>query len=210
MTLSLNEVEATAKRAARGAGYSWGLAEEAGKATRWLCARDIDGCAALAALLQAFHGAREADWAPLAEGSHWQAPGGRLCPLFTGAALSDRARDLRAGKITLATLVAPVLLLPFAASCASQLHRLVSVDLPSVLAATDGDALGIDGVFPARAESMEIRIGGEIATPQPRRSRAAPGSDALQILDRFGRRTLAPATEQSRLSGAGAGLSDND
>ena len=37
MNLSLNEVEATAKKATRGAGYPWGLAEEAGKAVRWLC-----------------------------------------------------------------------------------------------------------------------------------------------------------------------------
>ncbi|NND22495.1 MAG: DUF3726 domain-containing protein, partial [Silicimonas sp.] len=42
MSYSLNEVEATAKKAARGAGYPWGLAEEAAKATRWLCAHDID------------------------------------------------------------------------------------------------------------------------------------------------------------------------
>ena len=36
MNVSMNEVESMAKTAARGAGYSWGLAEEAGKATRWL------------------------------------------------------------------------------------------------------------------------------------------------------------------------------
>ena len=40
MSLSLNEVESTAKKAARGAGYPWGLAEEAAKAT--LEANDID------------------------------------------------------------------------------------------------------------------------------------------------------------------------
>ena len=33
MNFSLNEMEAIAKRAARGAGYPWGLAEEASKAT---------------------------------------------------------------------------------------------------------------------------------------------------------------------------------
>ncbi|MDA4845601.1 DUF3726 domain-containing protein [Hoeflea poritis] len=210
MTLSMNEVEATAKRAARGAGYSWGLAEEAGKATRWLCERDVDGCAALAVLLQAFDCAREADWSPLAEGSHWQAPGGNLCPLLAGAALSDHARDLQVGALVFGATLAPVLLLPFAASCAAQSQGIVSVGLPNARAVTDGDALAIDGVFPERAENMEIHMGGEIAAPAARRSRAAPGSDMLQILDRFARRTFAPATEQSRLSGAGAGLSDND
>ena len=34
MTHSLNEIEATAKRAARGAGLSWGIAEEAAKDAR--------------------------------------------------------------------------------------------------------------------------------------------------------------------------------
>jgi hypothetical protein len=35
MMRSLNEIEAMAKRAVRGAGLAWGLAEEAGKALRW-------------------------------------------------------------------------------------------------------------------------------------------------------------------------------
>lgn len=39
MSFALNEIEATAKRATRGAGYDWGLAEDASKAVRWLCAR---------------------------------------------------------------------------------------------------------------------------------------------------------------------------
>ena len=36
MSYSLNEYEALALRAARGAGLSWGLAEEAGKAVKIL------------------------------------------------------------------------------------------------------------------------------------------------------------------------------
>ena len=43
MSLSLNEVESLAKKAARGTGYPWGLAEEAAKASRWLAARGVDG-----------------------------------------------------------------------------------------------------------------------------------------------------------------------
>ncbi|MEL7259121.1 MAG: DUF3726 domain-containing protein, partial [Pseudomonadota bacterium] len=43
MSWSLNEVESLARKAARGAGYSWGLAEEAGKATRWTCAAGWPG-----------------------------------------------------------------------------------------------------------------------------------------------------------------------
>ena len=51
MTWSLNEIESLAKNATRGAGRDWGLAEEAGKATRWLCAAGWPGADLLAELL---------------------------------------------------------------------------------------------------------------------------------------------------------------
>jgi hypothetical protein len=41
--MSQNEVSALCLKAARGAGMSWGLAEEAGFAASWLTARGIDG-----------------------------------------------------------------------------------------------------------------------------------------------------------------------
>ena len=210
MTFSLNEVEATAKRAARGAGYSWGMAEEAGKAARWLCARDVDGCAALSGLLRQFHGAAEAEWAPHIDRSQWQAKGGRLCPLLAGTAISDRARALETGEISLSGLVEPVLLLPFVASCARHLEMAISIRLPGATAETDGEELAIVGAFPALAESVDVSIGGKITARQTRRSRADPAPDTWQVLNRFAQRTFAPATEASRLTGAGAGLSDND
>jgi len=40
--------------------------------------------------------------------------------------------------------------------------------------------------------------------------RVCVDADSLRILREYAHRTFAPATEQSRLSGAGAGLSDND
>ena len=48
MNWSLNELDAMARKAARGAGYSWGLAEEAGRATRWLAAAGLPGPMCLA------------------------------------------------------------------------------------------------------------------------------------------------------------------
>ena len=43
MIVSLNEVQAMATKAASGCGLAWGIAEEAGLATRWLCARGFRG-----------------------------------------------------------------------------------------------------------------------------------------------------------------------
>ena len=52
MALSQNEIESLCIKAARGAGYSWGLAEQAGFAAGWLAARGLDATAPLLALLR--------------------------------------------------------------------------------------------------------------------------------------------------------------
>jgi len=40
---SFTEIEAHCRKAARGAGYTWGEADELGKAARWLCWHGING-----------------------------------------------------------------------------------------------------------------------------------------------------------------------
>ncbi|MGI9310230.1 MAG: DUF3726 domain-containing protein [bacterium] len=51
MICSLNQIEQTARKAARGGGAPWGLADEVGKALRWLHAYRLNGAAALAKML---------------------------------------------------------------------------------------------------------------------------------------------------------------
>lgn len=208
MTLSLNEVEATAKKATRGAGYSWGLAEEAGKATRWLCARDLNGCKALAELLVQTDGSNKEAWTPHCDQPVWRASGGRLCPLIAGAALSDRALAL--SSVRLVMLVAPLLLLPFVALAAQQRETVLQIEMAGASAATDGTALSITGVFPSVVDELAVVDGGSVLQPVPVRSRADPDAQTLQFLNTLAHRTYAPATDASRMSGAGAGLSDND
>ncbi|MHC4974961.1 MAG: DUF3726 domain-containing protein [Planctomycetota bacterium] len=93
MTFSLNEVEAMGKRAARGAGLDWGIAEEAGKAARWLTAHGLPGPELLAQLLTRNEGKSYDELAPVSTDDVWQAESGCLCPLIAGAALSDRAAE---------------------------------------------------------------------------------------------------------------------
>ena len=210
MTLSLNEIEVTAKKAARGAGYSWGLAEEAGKATRWLCAHGIDGCAALAGLLNRVDGADLSDWSPITGGPVWKAIGGTLCPLVTGAALSDRAYEAGDNETRLENVTHPVLLAPFAALLAQQTGQTVTVAWPGIHLCTDGGQIGLTGTLRHDPGTATVATGGTIDAPNPVCDRADPDSAAWQTLNAFAHRTYAPATEESRLRGAGAGLSDND
>jgi hypothetical protein len=209
MSFALNEVEAMAKRATRGAGYPWGLAEEAAKATRWLCARGLDGCAILAGLLNAGFGPALADHTPGDLTGDWQATGA-LCPLATGATLSDMANRLDQGPVTLHRVRAPGLILPFAAMTARRMTACVTLTCDAATIVTDGTGLTGAASLPDHADRLILSIGGTPPAPTQLASRATPAPAAWQTLGRFAQRTYAPATEESRLLGAGAGLSDND
>ena len=133
MIWSLNEIESTAKKAARGAGMSWGLAEEAGRATRWLCAAGWPGAESLAALLAAEDGAEWEAIRPRIEGTLWRAQGGTLCPIATGAALCDRARDWAEGaSARLEGVAHPLLLVPFFAMAADLCGTRLALRWPGV------------------------------------------------------------------------------
>lgn len=211
MTVSLNEAEALARKAARGAGYSWGMAEEAGKAVRWLCGRGIDGCAALARLLGAVEGTDLWDWAPRKTDGDWGAHGGTLCPLLTGVALSDAAQVPQDdGGVRMSRVSEAVFLLPFAAAVASRAGTVLTISWNGATAVTDGDRLSLDAPVPPGVADVRLRLGGELGEARARTSRAAPGAGDLATLTAFAARTYAPATEASRLLGAGAGVTDND
>ena len=146
MSWSLGEVQALAVKAARGAGLSWGVAEEAGYAVRWLQANGAPGLTALANLLQDFGSAEYADIGQRAFDSCTSYAGSEtdsatetekgqantrlsscpapttkslppMCPVHTGLVLSD-CESLQPRSSVL--LRQPLLLLPFV----SQLTRL--------------------------------------------------------------------------------------
>lgn len=216
MTYALNEIEALAKRAGRGAGLSWGLAEEASKAARWLCANGIDGAWVLSALLVELDGRPERFESPKPPTASEIAPdddtSSLLCPLRTGTIVADFAWKLEAGPFAFRNLAFPVLVVPFMAVAALHLGRSVSLESVAGAATTDGVRLSLsgDGLLQSSIADVVVRADGVLGPSLPTRSRVLPDSNALQTLGAFAHRTYAPATEESRRAGAGAGLSDND
>lgn len=214
MILSLNEVEALAKKATRGAGYSWGLAEEAARATRWLCAHGLDGAASLAARLARADGTALNRWSVQDPSGDWTGAAGGLCPLMAGATLGDFAVRLRQVPVRMTRVAEPLLLLPFAACAARHLGSATSVEWTGLTATTDGAHLALvaDRNAPAASIAQQVIVQtcpGPHA-PVAQTTRATLDQRDWQILDRFAARTYASATEQSRLLGAGTGTSDND
>ncbi|PUA45145.1 DUF3726 domain-containing protein [Pseudomonas protegens] len=217
MHASLNEIESLCKKAARGAGLSWGLAEEAGKAARWLSAHGLDGPGVLAQQLQENDGCAYAQLAPDVSAEPWQGPGHALCPLIAGATLSDHAHLLRHnGDIELRHVAHPQLLLPFASSIARQLGMWLELSWEAcrLRFAPTGEAWLIQAQSLGAASTAQVRCAS--VPPAEPLGKALVGKipelgDSPQHdLDHLAARTYVPASEASRLLGAGAGLSDNN
>lgn len=215
MSHSLNEIEAMSKRAARGAGLSWGLAEEAARGTRWLSSFGFPGAGLLVSLLELNDRLAPVDFSPISLQGVWKAPAGRMSPLIAGAALSDCAVQLRdQGEIALENVSLPLLLAPFAAGAALRLGCPVAVSWDGARLATDGRQLCVQGEAAALETSLATSV--SFTTPAEMSGRKEPvmrgdvSEDVWTRLSGFAHRTYAPATEESRLRGAGAGLSDND
>lgn len=216
MSHSLNEIAAHAKRASRGAGLSWGLAEEAARAARWLASHGLKGPALLSDVLQKNDGVPHAQIAPASLGGEWRAPKGDLCPLTAGAALNDCADRLADGRpIKMTGVSCPLLILPFAAWAAIHLKHSVRVIWQDVWIDTDGEGIWFEDphsqINAGRTTALTCQLAGKHKEPAKRPgTRGTVTPEIWAQLAVFGQRTFAPATDASRLLGAGAGVSDND
>jgi hypothetical protein len=209
--LSRPEVEALCLKAARGAGLSWGLAEEAGFAAGWVQAQGLDGTAALLAHLLAGPGAT-----PLPAPGHWTAQGDApLCPLVLGAALSD-FRALPEGALspmlTTAPVGHPLLLVPALAALARARGAALSLRWPdgSVQVAPDGALTGDRAALETLTQAaLTLATSDDTPTPAgtPPAKPCAPA--VLAGLNALAMKTTVPASASSR-EDAGAGTSDND
>ena len=204
---SLNEVEALAAKAARGAGLAWGLCEDAGKAARWLASCGLDWAPSLLALLAA----HDKLGGPLDRNSDRQ-----LSPFLTGTYLAD----LGAADQTLKQVANPLWLLPFAARVAATRGNAIRVGWGTVAISVWPSGGDVAGTFSdlqaveASAVTWGLVVPGQgaavIEAPLAHSTRSSIRLADWQALEALGARTYAPASAQSRATGAGAGLTDSD
>ena len=208
MTYSLNEIEAHAKKSARGGGYDWGVAEEVGKAVRWLASHGLPGAEALAAHL----GLHANDGPPQTLDGVWFSATGALCPLSAGFTLNDCVdRLISRREQVMRNVTQPLLVVHFAAWAALHIKAPLVVAWDSVYATTNGyDLYRGDELTAAQTCALHCFVAQGDHNFLPPNLRGNIGTEVWARLNTFAQRTYAPATEASRFLGAGAGASDND
>ncbi|WP_315925600.1 DUF3726 domain-containing protein [Mesorhizobium sp. SP-1A] len=214
---SLNEIDALVRKAARGAGLSWGLAEEAGKCARAL-AGEGEACLPLIADVLELQLGGDLSRRIAAERDAWSAADDLpINPLVLGPSLADHAFLLARGSIDIAgPVAAPALLLPFLSAAASHLGAGVKVETDRGECAISV-AADIGTVPPALAGLVQrLRLSQAPAGTDHAACRPAPVRPVYlppELKTRFealAARTYVPSSELSRMTGAGAGLNDND
>jgi Protein of unknown function (DUF3726) len=210
MSVSLNEVESLAYKAAWGAGLSWGLAEDAAAAARWLAAHRLDWARALADVLEQAS-ALSAPAGHAASEITGRTPGAVLCPIRTGTWLSDQGAGAPDRQMTIRRVVSPILLVPFVARLGSSARFWFEAAIVDCRAGSFNST----GSIATAAQDVIVHIAGGSAMGTATSRPAA--TDPLTIdaasyarLSALEARTYVPASDTSRLSGAGAGLADND
>ncbi len=253
MEFSLNEIAATTRKAVRGAGYPWGIADEAAANQYWMASYRLNGCPRLVQVLQQLNGVDHKDYSPDCQDLHWRSSGKYLCPLITSCALTDRVKMLSENStLTIANVAEPLLLIKSVFYLAS-FTASVSMRWSDCLLVTDGKVIKGSGSFRnylipgsgsankslnGKCEKTKTRSASDLfevadvtlcmfdvsdtatnakpslsdveLTLNERSTRAHVDFTDWQALDKFANRTYAPATEESRLKGAGSNLSDND
>lgn len=191
----MGEIRSLAQKASKGAGMPWGLAEEAGFAIEWLERRGAPGVASLAALLLEID--RDGIYKP---GS---------CPIGNGAWISDSGALIGTFPMSIRQ---PLLMSPFISNILVERILQLSWNNNSLLLAHGhlelviSSGLDAKGVFQCETRLMDKKgAEGKRVTRVPE-----DRIGSVSILETYAARTYAPATEASRMAGAGAGTSDND
>lgn len=184
------------------------MADEAGRFAWTLSRRGIDGPRAILVLLQQVDGSDPTGFTPDPERPGWVSGAGGLCPISTGAALLDRSDRLPSlFPLRLVNVMSPALLLAAADLLTADRIAAMQVEWDGI------HHFPRTGVGPGAADGSLFRYAAKKVTldfgerqsrlPLPAVGRQFVDPVTWDALERYAGRTYAPATELSRIRGAG-------
>ena len=207
MMRSLNEVESGLKKAAMGAGFPIGISDEISRAGALLIIEGLDGVDAIYKAIK--EGVAVASMPILSDGmAHFA----NTKIAINGPAAFDLMEAGLASTITLEEIDSPMLLIGFAKLAAETYGLKTEIDFSNGSEAEiRRSKIKITGPIDSGVNA-NLRIT-EI-TDQPIRVVHDNGVTINEVLwpsiMELAYKTYVPATEESRVKGAGAGLTDND
>ena len=199
---SFSEIDTTSKRAARAAGFSWGVAEEIGKAIRNLELFGLSGIINLNLYLKKIGKKHPEKIKKIVKENKYK----QLCPIYCGIAFLDQCKQLESLKIiNFYNINYPMLILPFVSRVSEILGKkiLMQYDNSSFLVNFNKSILLKNVEKKIITSTIKVSI-------EFLENKNSFSDNEWKELYKLSEKTFVEETESLKKKGAGAGLTDND
>ena len=199
---SLSEIDTTSKRASKAAGFSWGIAEEMGKAIRSLELFGLLGIKNLNLYLNKIEKNHPKKITKIVTENKSK----ELCPIYCGVAFLDQCKQLETLKtIKFYNVNYPLLILPFVSKASEILGKkiLIRFNKSSFLINFNKSILSknIENQIDVLANEISIEF---------LENKNSFSDQEWKELYKLSEETFVKESESLKEKGAGAGLTDND
>ncbi|MDC0052105.1 DUF3726 domain-containing protein [bacterium] len=199
---SLSEIDTTSKRASKAAGFSWGIAEEIGKAIRSLELFGLPGIKNLNLYLSKI----EKNHPEKINKIEKENKNKELCPIYCGVAFLDQCQKLENLKnIKFYNVNYPILILPFISKASEILGRkiLIHFNKSSFLMNFN------KSIFSKNLEKQVFSSVDEVNIEFFENKNSFSNQEWKELY-KLSEKTFVEETDSLKAKGAGAGLTDND
>ena len=202
--MSFSEIETTAKRASKAAGFSWGIAEEIGKSIRSLELFGLPGIINLNNYLKKIKKKHPKKIKKIEKENKTEE--GELCPIYSGIAFLDRCLELEKLKsLKFYNVNYPLLMIPFISRASEIMSKkiLVQYDNTSFLLNFD------KSIFSKNIEKQAQSIAKVVSIEFIENKNSFSEQDWKELY-KLSEETFVDESDSSKTKAAGAGLTDND
>ena len=201
---SFSEIDTTAKRASKAAGFSWGIAEEIGKSIRGL---ELFGLPGIINLNNYLKKIKQKHPKKIEKIEKENKTGDKeLCPIYSGVVFLDRCLELEKLKsIKFYNVSYPLLMIPFISRASEMMSKkiLVQFDKSSFLLNFDKSIFSKD--IEKQAQSIA-----KIVNIEFMENKNSFSERSWKELYKLSEETFVDESDSLKQSAAGAGLTDND
>ena len=200
---SFSEIETVAKRASKGAGFSWGVSEEVGKNIRLL---EMFGLPGLKNLNQYYKILKKKKFHNLALITNNNSSKNPYCPIIAGTRFLDQINTLEEfGEIKFENISFPILFIPFVSRASEVIGKRIflTIDEKEFL-------LNFNQSIYSNYLSADILEKSNQIIIKFLENKNMFNEEEWQELYKLSENTFVEETEELKKSAAGAGLTDND
>ena len=201
---SFSEIDTTAKRASKAAGFSWGMAEEIGKSIRSLELFGLPGIINLNNYLKKIKQKHPKKIEKIEKEN--KTSDKELCPIYSGVAFLDRCLELEKLKsIKFYKVSYPLLMLPFISKASEIMSKKILVQYDNTSFLLNFDKSIFSKNIDKQAQSLT-----KVMSIEFMENKNSFSEQDWKELYKLSEETFVEESDSSKTKAAGAGLTHND